>query len=364
MDNNKIALVYCAGVKNETRLLNILNTLEKNNLLPDLYLANNNAKDFSINGQKPNLKIFHIKYNRFKILSFIKQIIFALRVTLILRKKKYKYIFAVGLEGLFSGFCYKILNKNVVLIYDCKELYIEYFSGFKKTIWGFIQKLSLSKTDYIIHVDKFRLNYFKNIYNIPENKFLLIENFPKRENVTVKIRKPSKTINFIYLGAIMPTRSYPELIDLFSKLPDNYILDLIGPSSPWYLDKMQNCIKSENISIKPPVPSDKISELLENYHIALLFYENTDLNNYYCAPSKVYDYIHNSLPIISYDLPSLKELIETNKIGVCVDKLTVDSFKSAVDTIINKNYFSNYNENIINNYFWEDQEHLLLSIFK
>jgi hypothetical protein len=94
----------------------------------------------------------------------------------------------------------------------------------------------------------------------------------------------------------------------------------------------------------------------------LAFYENINLNNYYCAPNKFWDYINNGLAVITYKFPGLMDVIEKNQIGVCVEEITAMTVKDAIEKINTNNYYRNL-ENLQGQFIWENQEENFLSIF-
>lgn len=365
--NKKIAIVFTGMLKYEIRLQNQIVSLRKHGA--EVTMFSGNEQNNSSIAKKYDVKIIciPIRYNKYKIYSFVQQLLFCFNVYKKLAKVKFDFIICYNLTTLIAGTLAKRKNPNIYLIFDSLELAVESYSGtIKKMTWGMLQKRCLPYCDIIIHAEKNRLNYFKKLHNLPSEKLVLLENYPLKRDAVFQLKKPDKYVNLIYLGAIMPNRAYLELIKSFSKLDDNLRLDIVGFGSENYVKIVEKEIRlnnAENVRIIPPVPHDNIPELFKKYHIGVLFYENVNLNNYYCAPSKIYDYFNNGLPVISYKYPGLIDLTEKNKIGVCIDEMSPEELKHAIKTIIEKNYFANITPELRHTFIWESQEERYLSLF-
>ena len=233
----------------------------------------------------------------------------------------------------------------------------------QKIIWGFIQKRVLPKADIIIHAEINRLNYFVRKHNLNKGSQKLVCNYPvKIKNIEKKI---SKKIRVIYLGVIHPNRQVEDLVNAFKNLKLNIILDIVGPGDEKYINKIKTKIKKhKNINVLPSIKQDHINDFLKNYDIGIAFYSNSNLNNYYCAPNKIFQYIANRLAIITNNYPGLINVVEDNNIGVCVDDVNSESICSAINKIIENNLSTNISKKIINKFSWESQKEEFLSIFK
>ena len=115
--------------------------------------------------------------------------------------------------------------------------------------------------------------------------------------------------------------------------------------------------------ILPPVAYEAIASLLRNYDVGIALYKNTNLNNYYCAPNKVYDYLMSGMPVIANDYPGLRKVIEHWRLGACVEDITPALFRQAVERIVLEKRWHNITDEIRRKYSWERQEEILLELF-
>ncbi len=364
----KITYVYWGHLSAYGRLQKQLMTLTRNGF--DITLINANSEQQTdktiefVENHKVKLELLPIKISRNKVHSFFRLISFWKRAYKDIQKTKPDFIVSYDTPPLMG--CYMASKKlKAKLIYDSKELTVGRTKGIERLIYSFVERLSVNKCNTIIQAETNRLDYFKKRYNLPAEKFVLLESLPLKEDSRFKEKNVPAITKVIYLGYIMKGRSYVDVVTAFSQMGDNIQLDIVGGvASDDLLAELKKISKDKtNINFKPPVPFRQIPDLLRNYHIGLVFYEKINLNNFYCAPNKFYDYINNGLPVISYDFPGLVNLIENNKIGVCVKNISSTSMEKAIGEINSNNYYANL-KNVQDKFIWENQEDNFIKIFQ
>ena len=102
-----------------------------------------------------------------------------------------------------------------------------------------------------------------------------------------------------------------------------------------------------------------IPEYVASSDIGIAFYDNTNINNYFCASNKVYDFITLNKQIITNNYPGLR-FIEKNRYGVCLDQITPEHIANAILRLPVSNYKAIDNDK----YLWENQEEKFLSIYQ
>ena len=359
----KVAIVFIGRLEFQGRLLKQIDTLYRNQFDVTVFIGNINNEERNLDKFKFPIHSYEVSYDKAKIFSFFNQIYFCFVVARKIRQLSFDLVQCCGLATLLVGVFVKRMSKEVHIVYDSTELSIERYKGLKRFMWGRIQQFALKYCEYVIHAETHRAEYFKNSYNLPERQIVVIGNYPRLNQMTMKmeIRKP---IRFIYLGIISKGRHYEDVVLAFSKLKMEYRLDIIGPGPRNYIQKITNLVKSSNyIQTLPPIRNEEVYSFLEHYDVGLAFYENTNLNNYYCAPNKIYDYIRAGLPVISNNYPGLVDVIEKNRIGVCVAEVTAESISKAIDSILSEEMFRNITDELKKKFSWEAQENLYCSIF-
>jgi|APSaa5957512535_1039671.scaffolds.fasta_scaffold40241_2 hypothetical protein len=103
----------------------------------------------------------------------------------------------------------------------------------------------------------------------------------------------SDDIRAVYTGVLYKLRPIEnDLLELLESFPDAKI-SLYGKGSSSYIQYL--CSLSLNITYKGEFDSDREDEILKKYNVGILSYPNDSLNNYFCAPNKVFSYAYSGL---------------------------------------------------------------------
>jgi glycosyltransferase involved in cell wall biosynthesis len=84
----------------------------------------------------------------------------------------------------------------------------------------------------------------------------------------------------------------------------------------------------------PHVRYEDLMKYTASASAGFLFYRNTCRNNYYCAPNKLYEYMMMGLPIITCDYPGLRQVVEGEGIGLCVNPEDPEAIAGAVNRLV------------------------------
>lgn len=299
---------------------------------------------------------FRIKTGKSPMLNFLSLIWFNISLGFKV-KDKYNVIICRELSILLSGVIMKLL-KGSKLVFDSNELSVETHSGIKKIVWNIIQRFSIQFCNLIIHAEQNRMNYFKEKYRVINGKSnqIVIENYPYLNSDSTTI-KPNG-LKAVYFGGLSEGRSIEEIIIAFKSI-ENVALEFIGFGDESYKKKLKHVIidkKINNVKFREPINDEKIYDFLSAYHIGFAFYDNTNLNNYYCAPNKIFQYIQAGMSVITNDYPGLKPIVEGNCIGNCVSEVSSTQISEAVTSIVSKKMWENCTLNLKENFCWEKIE--------
>ena len=254
------------------------------------------------------------------LMNFFEQLLFNYKVVSILKKMKPTHIHCNDLNTLLSGVWMKHQLK-ASLVFDAHELMPESQGGVKEKIWRYIEKVCVKKCDHIIMPEKNRIAYFKrNHPGVLEP--LLLENFPKKCEIPHEkfnifreiypIREQQKII--LSTGHLSPGRYIEELIDSMTICNGDFALVVLGKAFKGYDDALKQKIYSlglaDRVFLHQPVRNAEILRYMASCDIGTAFYRNTNLNNYYCASNKIYEYIALDKLVLTNNYPGLKEHVE------------------------------------------------------
>lgn len=311
------------------------------------------------------IKSFKIREKNNPLFNFLSLIFFNFLISKEMLKLEYDVIICRELSTLLAGFIYKKNRKDSRLVYDSNELSIGTHHGIKKFIWRIFEQFLISKCDLIIHAEKNRMIYFSNLYKnfIKNKKQIVVENIIE---FNPKINTKSVQVKLLYFGVIGHERNIEEIIEVFRELKD-YKIDLIGFGTKKYIENLKSFIAKDNISnvsILEPISDNSIFDKFDNYNIGIAFYPNTSLNNWYCAPNKVYQYLQCNMAILTTNNPGLVDLIEKYKIGYYIDEITPNKIKHAINFIVRNQLWNNITNELKYELSWDKNKYLFISSIK
>lgn len=362
----KIVFVLTENIQFDGRVQKEINTLGKYGFVVDLIVD----RFIDDNKDNYNFNIHVVEGITFKrnniVLNFIKNIIFNFKVSKLIKKLDPDFVHCNDLNTLLSGV---LSMKRDSVVYDAHELYVEKKKGLSKLLWRFIEYLLIPKVSSIIVPEKNRLKYLRKKYGSKKN-FYLIENFPLRiegldKNFYFKRYGITKNKNIeilSYIGNISAERGIETVIKAVS-MTEGITFVCIGPIEDGYLTELNNYIKKlkleEKVFIKPPIKNQDVIHATKSSDIGMVFYENSNLNNYYCASNKLYEYITCKVPVLTNNYPGLVEVVSEVKCGINLDSLCTEEIVRGLNWVKNNELkFMNSEK-----YYWENQEKELLSVY-
>ncbi|TQE90942.1 glycosyltransferase [Ureibacillus terrenus] len=198
------------------------------------------------------------------------------------------------------------------------------------------------------------LNLKKTPVVIPNKTY----DHPRKRNIKIYNYDLNRMINslsdkkiLLYQGHIGRDRGIKELIgSLMKNLDDNYVLVLMGQNHDGFVEELIS--KYPRVYHINHVPAPFHLQITSHAYIGLVTYDDSNLNNIFCAPNKIYEYSGFGIPILGRDIPGLKYTIGNNNAGLCVDITNENEVQQALREI-DKNY-NFYSENASK--FFEDTD--------
>lgn len=134
--------------------------------------------------------------------------------------------------------------------------------------------------------------------------------------------KPMCPVQFIYLGALAPSRALETLFLACQKVlsrTDRFRVVFVGPDTAqgFYHRLVDELNLTDVVTLMPPVPYEEVPELLANYAVGLAYVP--DRQTWHLQPTiKVLEYRAAGLPILSSDVVSHREVVEDGINGMLV----------------------------------------------
>jgi glycosyltransferase involved in cell wall biosynthesis len=199
--------------------------------------------------------------------------------------------------------------------------------------------------DQVITVNKSIAEYMviRNKIDLPE----VILNCPALYHTQNLPILPSKQLNYdleipfekqiiLFQGGYAPTRNLENLVRAMSLIKnDKVVLVLLGPGFEYQgglYEIAQNLgLVNNKVYFHSAVPQHDLLHYTAAADAGIIPYHFNELNNYYCTPNKLFEYIVAGIPILANDLPELNRFVSGQKIGLNLPMSTDHQIAEAID---------------------------------
>jgi len=223
------------------------------------------------------------------------------------------------LDTLLAGYLSKRWTGKP-LVYDFHELYTEQFqSGVKSPLWRLwysaLEWRLIKKTDHRLTVCDSLGEWVERRYGV--NRPITVMNVPTYRNVPSIRASESTTKVVLYHGVYLPDRGLEQLIESAQYLErGEIVLRGFGPLEDQLRALVQEKGLEKLVSFAPPVAVAELIKAASEADIGVIPYVPVSLNNRFCLPNKLFEYMMAGLAIAGSDLPELRRIILGHDLGV------------------------------------------------
>lgn len=375
MNNNlHIAL---GDFQNASRILKITRSLLSEKIMDNIFIAalhsdglqeeesyseNYFIKRFVLNSRGLRKTLF---FQIFKYIEFYKQLV------------AYYYKKSINVINIHDVFMLPIgvlLKKRfkAMLVYDTHELETEKnISKIRTKISKYLEKRNIKHCDLIVVVTDPIADWYQTMYKIKRPTVILnTPHFLRKQKKSDFFREylsiPKDWIIVLYQGALFRGRGIELLLETFTQYKiEKTAMVFMG------FGTLEERIKTasahnDNIYFHPAVSPDIVLNYTSSADIGISPIEYTCLNEYYCLPNKLFEYIQAGLPVIVSNLQEMARVVNENNIGEVIEGFTPEALKKAIEKIKAMNYddLCHNVEKIKKQYSWESQEKILIPAYR
>ncbi len=376
----KIISIVLNNFKNDSRVLK--ESISLQNAGYDIKVIALHEEPLEEFDEIQNIPIHRIKlrsrsWPKHKIVQVLKYIEFVFKVVKLYKNND---IFHCNdLNALPVGVLIKcFFNREVKVVYDAHEYETEIsgLGAIEKKLTKWLEKLLIRYVDKTMTVSDAIANEYVRLYNIQKPALVLNTSPYKKIEKKDIFRKTfdisSEQTIFLYQGGLSKGRGIEILLETFKLLWEEAkqeekcpVIVFMGYGMLEGEIKKQS-LKYKNIYFHQAVGINVLLDYTCSADFGFSTIEDTCLSYRYCLPNKMFEYIMAEIPVIVSNLYEMKKLVEINKIGVVAKENTINGLKDAiVEAIkIDKEKVKVNIKKIKNVYNWEEQEKILLELYK
>lgn len=226
------------------------------------------------------------------------------------------------------------------LVYDSHELYSEQeFSRGQQRSWAAIERRHIQACDRVITVNpsiareleaRYGLSGVQVIYNAERVAPLTPRSWYLHERFAI----PRDQQVLLYQGGLSAGRNLPELVQAMARVQSSRVhLVLLGDGQLG--QSLQRLVARQGLQgrvhLHPAVPQADLLAITGAADAGVIPYQAICLNNYYCTPNKLFEFVAAGLPILASDLPELRRLVQDNQIGTVAQLGSAAQLATAID---------------------------------
>lgn len=226
------------------------------------------------------------------------------------------------------------------LVYDSHEFYSEQeFSDREKRRWAEIEAKYIGACDVVITVNQSIATELEQRYGVSGVR--VIYNAERTRNTPAVSRRFHETFGLsaekkilLLQGGLSAGHNLEVLVDAMRYVQNPSVV-LVVLGDRLLLKDLQKMAQQEGLMgrvyFHAAVPQNELLALTAAADAGVIPYQATCLNNRYCTPNKLFEFIAAGLPILATDLPEIRRLVEGQQIGQVGDTSSPPKLAALMD---------------------------------
>jgi len=149
-------------------------------------------------------------------------------------------------------------------------------------------------------------------------------------------RPVAQPLRIVHSGASLSNRRVENIMRAVAAAGNGATLDLylVGEGTPYHAGLVRLAEElGERIRLLPPVPNDRLLDVLNDYDIGIHVLPPTNTNNALALPNKFFDYVQARLALLIGPTASMAELLRRHDLGVVTDDFEPEAITRAVERL-------------------------------
>ena len=239
-------------------------------------------------------------------------------------------------EIFFMGVLAKMTRPKLKLVYDSHEYQSERYGkqGIEKRFIATMEKWFIHKASAFITVSRGIAEEYTRRFGVQNP--IIVYNSPhyepleKKNILRAKLNIPNDAILFLYQGGFAVSRGMELLLETFKQLNDSKLhLVMMGAGQFQPLIE-QTAGESEVVHFHPFVPYHDLIAYTASVDVGIISTQNLCLNNWFCMPNKLFEYIQAEIPVLSNNLSDCKRVVREWEIGDIIEEYNAEELEKAI----------------------------------
>jgi len=344
-----VTIAFLGNIDYDTRCLNLFNSLKQKGYDVNFIGFDWLTENFWAQKGKKNIYKLH---KGFLSLTYYFNFIYKLKWNLF--KSKATLFFAEDIYTLPLVVIFAKMKKAKV-IYDSRELF-GHLAGLKnrkiiQRILGWIEKIFITRVDYVIVTGTMDETYIKDKYGLDNT--IILRNLPvfnKPEKI-IDLRerlhiRPDKKI-LIYQGVIHQGRGLQIIFNVLKNLPKCVLVILgSGEYEEYYKDIADEMNLHSQVFFWGKINQNELLNYTAAADVGLSLIEDISLSYHYALPNKLFEYIMAEIPVIVSKLPQMVEIVMQYNVGEVVEPDNQDELINKINLLFeDEELYSSYKAN-------------------
>jgi len=289
----------------------------------------------------PRIKVYRFASTRLGGLRLCRDIFFSIKVCL---GHPIYCVIGGDSNGLIAATVLSLFNRAPVVYYSFELWYLDRKSNLSHRLKKKLERWCHRRAAFTIIQDPVRARLLLDENRVPDGEVVIVPHAPagpapqglKRDYWRRKFGIPLNRLILLHAGGIADHNCALELARIAHTWPKDWVLIIHGYGEESYLHRVKQYVDAKRVILSQElVPYDQLDELIGAADIGIALYDREFGLNYShvgLASGKVLQYLRCGLPIITSDLPSLRELVVDHGCGMVIKEAS--QIKAMVFTII------------------------------
>ena len=294
-----------------------------------------------------------------------------LRLFFFLLTKSMSAICAIDLDTILP--CYLVSRiRHIPRLYDAHELFCEMQEVVSRPaiykIWKAIERFCVPKFPIGYTVNHLIADEFFKLYGV---RYAVIRNAPVLRpdpDPSSPATPPLPAGRFIlYQGAVNEGRCFESLIPAMQTVDAPLLI--CGEGN--FMEQARALVRQYNLEDKVifrgMVRPEDLPPITRSAYIGITLFDRQGTSNYYSLANRFFDYIHAGIPQLAVDYPAYREINNSYRIAVLVDKPGIREISDALNILLNNTAL--YHTLLANckqarlYYNWQEEEKKLVRLY-